>query len=115
MNLTESNLNVIFDTSIWENFRCGYIKKNDISKKFKIEKDCLNELMREYIFAKHNNQTTTGHLIKTTTGYTFSRECNKRKNKKCKSCWKLQINIRNKSAHLDCKFMCNHIESSIKS
>ncbi len=113
IDLTELKLDLFFDMSIWESFKCKNIKNNEISDEFKIEKDLLNDFMHKYIFDKFKHLTVTNHLVKSINGYALSRECNKPRSEKCKSHWILRINVCDKSAHLKCKFMCNHIASSI--
>jgi hypothetical protein len=99
--------------SIWKSLNHDLIHNNDTSEEFKIENNCLNYFMHKYIFDKYKHNTITDHLRKTSTGYSFYRNCNKRIKEKCKSRWILRINVSDKSAHLDCKLMCNHIASSI--
>jgi hypothetical protein len=99
--------------SIWKSLNHDFIHNNDTSEEFKTENNCLNHFMHKYIFNKYKHNTIAEHLRKTSSGYSFSRRCNKWKKEKCKSRWNLQINLSDKSAHLDCKFMCDHIASSI--
>ena len=99
--------------SIWKSLNHDFIHNNDISDEFKIDKDLLKGFMHKYIFDKYKHNTVAVRLRKTSSGYSFYRRCNKWKKEECKSRWNLQINLSDKSAHLDCKFMCNHIASSI--
>ncbi len=106
-------MKVIFDRSIWESFKIDHITNNDVSEELKTEKNLLNDFMCKYIFDKYKHRTTRNKYRRTNTGYTFNLRCNKYKTKKCKSLWILTINVSDKSAHLNCKFMCyhNHIAS----
>ena len=113
IDLNELELNAIFDMSLWKGINIksnNPLNGNEISEDLKIVKDHLDDFMQKSIFDKYKHHTIARGLRKTTSGYTFIRDCEK-SNEKCKSRWLLRINVSDKSAHLYCEFMCNHIAS----
>ena len=115
MDLSEIELRVFFDLLKWESLKNGNINSNDVSKEFQAEKDRINDHMHNYIFNKYKHNTHPSTLIKSSGGYIFSRICHKYYIDGCKTRWNFRINIKEKSACLNCSRMCNHVVSEITS
>ena len=85
----------------------------------KIEKDLLIDYMKKYILNNYERKTQNHRLDKTARGYSLSLRCAIYKpyehNKSCSSRWAIQINFKDKSTHLVCKYKCRHIAASFRS
>ena len=107
-------MHVLFDLEKWESIKCGsQISYNMMPKEFKLEKDLINDNMFRYIFEKYKHNTAAHTFQKTTTGYTFSRKCQKYQTKGCKNEWYLRINVYDKYARLERQHMCSHTTNSM--
>ena len=84
-----------------------------MSAELKLEKDQIHSFMHKYIFEHYKHTTDVSNLLKTTSGYSLYRRCQKSTNKDCKSRWVLSIDIKSKSASLECNNICNHVANSI--
>lgn len=113
VDLSNIELNELFDHHKWSLLKSDHILIRNISEGLKRDKQTLDKYIYSLILNKFNKKTTTMRFIKTSTGYTLARSCENKNDSNCKERWKLKIFIDKKEAHLFCENKCNHTVQSV--